>query len=236
MQSLGDRMKGYESASKLYLPKRSYNMIRVDGKAFHTLTKNFDRPFDLKFIEVMDRTAIDLCSNIQGAKLGYVQSDEISVVFTDLDSIKTSLWFDGNKSKIESISAATATEAFNFHFHDLYGYLPRAKFDARTWSLPDPVEVHNCFVWRQRDWERNSLQMYTRAFYSHKEVHKKNTSDMHEMLHQKGQNWDKLPSNLKRGRFVTYESGKWSIPSEQPILTKEVTFVHNRLPKYEYIE
>ncbi len=229
-------MKRYERAGDTHLTPRSYNMIRVDGKAFHTLTRGFDKPFDLKFIEVMNRTAIDLCSEIQGAKVGYVQSDEISVVFTDLDSINTSLWFEGLKRKIISISAAIATESFNYHFQDVFGKRARARFDSRTWGLPDPVEVHNCFVWRQQDWERNSIQMMTRAHYSHSECHEKNMPAMHDMLHAKGLNWDKIDPKLKRGRFVTriYEGG-WHIP-EPPILTKMPNFIWDKLPKYDSLE
>lgn len=234
MQSLGDRMKIYEKANETHLTPRSYNMLRVDGKAFHSLTKKMklEKPFDEKLIDVMNRTAIDLCAEVQGAKLGYVQSDEISIVFTDLDSTKTQQYFGGDKSKIVSITAATATESFNYHFLDVFGVRSRAKFDSRVWGLPDLVEVHNCFVWRQKDWERNSIQMLTRAHFSHKEVSGKNTSQMHDMLHGKGINWNDLDPTLKRGRFIEYEKGKGWYVGEPPVLTKDPSFVWNKVPKY----
>lgn len=200
MQSLGDRMKRYEASNRRWLTPRSYNILRVDGKAFHTLTRGMNKPFDLKLIEVMNKTALDLCSEVQGAKVAYVQSDEISVLFTDLDSVNTDLWFGGCQNKIESISAAVATEAFNYHFNNIFNRWPRARFDSRVFQLPDPVETHNCFVWRQKDWERNSLQMFARAVYSHKECHGKNTAQLHDMLHKKELNWNNLRADLKRNR------------------------------------
>jgi tRNA(His) guanylyltransferase len=113
--SLGNRMKDYyENRSKLFLPRRTYTMIRVDGKAFHTFTRGLDRPFDEGFVEDMNWTAIYMCGNIQGAKLAYVQSDEISVLMTDFDKLTTDAWFDGNVQKITSVSASMATANFNY--------------------------------------------------------------------------------------------------------------------------
>ena len=112
--SLGDRMKRfYENITKYFLPRRTYTIIRIDGKAFHSLTQNFDKPFDYTFINQMDETAKYLCKNIQGAKFAFVQSDEISILMTDFDKINTSAWFDGNVQKIASISASMATSKFN---------------------------------------------------------------------------------------------------------------------------
>jgi hypothetical protein len=83
LDSLGDRMKGYENAFRHYLPRRNYVMIRIDGCHFHTYTKGLKRPFDHGLIEDMDNTAKYLCQKIQGAKLAFVQSDEISILLAD---------------------------------------------------------------------------------------------------------------------------------------------------------
>ena len=45
--SLGDRMKRYEGVSRTYLVRRMPVIIRIDGKAFHTFTKGFQKPFDM---------------------------------------------------------------------------------------------------------------------------------------------------------------------------------------------
>lgn len=56
--SLGDRMKEYENTFRFYLPKRLPVIIRCDGRAFHTLTHNFDRPFDVVFHTAMMREKV----------------------------------------------------------------------------------------------------------------------------------------------------------------------------------
>ena len=54
---LGDRMKGqYEDRTRVLLPRRTYTIIRVDGKAFHTLTRGCQKPFDRSLMETMDKT------------------------------------------------------------------------------------------------------------------------------------------------------------------------------------
>lgn len=111
--ALGDRMKGYEKTFKHQLLRRSYTMIRIDGKAFHTYTKGLDTPFDQGLIDDMDKTAAFICENIQGAKCAFVQSDEISILVTDFDKLETSAWFDNNIQKMCSVSASLATAVFN---------------------------------------------------------------------------------------------------------------------------
>jgi tRNA(His) guanylyltransferase len=88
--ALGERMKSnYENRTRIYLPRRTYTIIRVDGKAFKTYTRGLQRPFDEGLIQDMDETAMYLCKNIQGAKFGFVQSDEISILVTDFDTLTT---------------------------------------------------------------------------------------------------------------------------------------------------
>ena len=85
--SLGDRMKQYEAVSKNFLLRRTPVIIRLDGKAFHTFTRGFDKPFDEAIELAMETTMLRLCQNIQGCVLGYTQSDEITLVLCDLASV-----------------------------------------------------------------------------------------------------------------------------------------------------
>lgn len=111
---LGDRMKGfYENVTKYFLPRRTYTIIRIDGKAFHSYTKGCVRPFDEALVNDMDETAKYLCENVQGCKLAFVQSDEISLVLTDFDKLNTSSFFGGSVQKIASVTASMATAKFN---------------------------------------------------------------------------------------------------------------------------
>lgn len=251
--SLGDRMKGYyESRSQLFLPRRTFTMIRLDGKAFHTYTKGFKRPYDTALMRVMDQTAIALCERIQGAKMAFVQSDEISIVLTDFDSEQTDAWFDGNVQKMTSISAAIATAHFNNGMYldeEILANMDKiAYFDSRAFTLPSAMEVQNCFVWRQQDATRNSIQMGAQTLYSQKELNKKNTSELQELMWQKGVNWNDYPAGFKRGRAIVKETfeykgkdhktgeevvttrNRW-VSVEPPIFTQDPDFVLNKLPK-----
>lgn len=203
--NLGDRMKSqYESRFQSYLPRRCWHILRLDGRAFHTFTRSMQKPFDHELIGALDLSTHYLMSKIQGAKLAYCQSDEISILFTDFEKRDTSLWFDGNIQKIVSIAASEFSTAFEYYYHPKHHH---AAFDCRVFSIPDVEEVINYFVWRQKDWARNSLQMLCRAHFSHKEMQNKTQADMHEMLHSVGVNWAELASHLKNGRaFFTQEA------------------------------
>lgn len=187
MDSLGDRIKGYEKVSKHRLVKGVPVMIRVDGRAFHTFTKGFDKPFDEKLMIAMVDAAGYVASNMQGFKFGYVQSDEATFVLTDYDRIETQGWFNYNHSKIVSLSAALMTAHFNLDMYDSIGSkIPI--FDSRAFNIPRE-DVVNGILWRMKDWERNSIQMYAQSLFSHKELQGKSKSDIHEMLHKIGKNW-----------------------------------------------
>ncbi len=211
--SLGDRMKNnYENRYRMFLTRRTPVILRLDGKAFHTLTKAFERPFDDTFMSYMSATAFKLCEEIQGAKCAYVQSDEISILITDFDTLTTDAWFDYNIQKMTSISASIASVTFS----TLYGH--EAFFDSRVFNLPKE-EVCNYFIWRQKDWIRNSVQMVAQFYYSHKQLHQKKIPDMHEMLFAKGINWTNYPTHCKNGQFITKDYKQGINPA--PIFTDD---------------
>lgn len=128
--SLGDRMKGnYENRSKTYLVRRMPVIIRIDGKAFHTFTRGFRKPFDDILVKSMQETMKYLCENIQGCVLGYTQSDEITLVLTDYKTLTTDAWFDYSVQKMCSIAASMATMAFNKFFNDKIEKFGRANIE-----------------------------------------------------------------------------------------------------------
>lgn len=230
---LGTRMKTfYEQISKTKLMRRTPVIIRIDGKAFHTFTRRFKRPFDDVLIKTMQETTKYLCENIQGCVLGYTQSDEISLVLIDYQRFETSAWFDYEVQKMCSIAASMATMVFNRIFNELvreyrfnngeksdlstkegeesYRLLQAyqnavdkgAMFDARVFNIPKE-EVTNCIYWRQLDASRNSIQMVGQANFSHKELQNKSCNDIQDMLMtQKGINWNDFPTYQKRGSCV----------------------------------
>ena len=219
---LGRRMKEYyEQIPKTKLMRRTPVIIRIDGKAFHSFTKGFKRPFDNVLIESMQETMKYLCENIQGCVLGYHQSDEISLILVDYHKLTSNAWFDYEVQKICSIAASMATVAFNKIFEqncieysqivpntelgrkvmDVYSKASEkgAMFDARCFNIPKE-EVTNYIYWRQLDATRNSIQMVGQANFSHKELHGKSCNQIQDMLMtQKGVNWNDYPIYQKRG-------------------------------------
>lgn len=222
---LGVRMKTfYEQIPKTKLMRRCPVAIRIDGKAFHTFTRGFQKPFDEVLIKSMQETMKYLCENIQGCVLGYTQSDEITLILVDYKKLTSSAWFDYEVQKICSIAASMATMAFNKAFvkevkkysfelsmgiHtdeerrllDIYHKAidKGAMFDARCFNIPKE-EVTNLCYWRQLDASRNSIQMVGQANFSHKELQNKSCNDIQDMLmSQKGINWNDLPTYQKRG-------------------------------------
>jgi len=205
---LGDRMKGqYEDRTRYSLPRRTFTIIRLDGKAFHTYTRGLRKPFDKELFEDIDNAIIAMLPEVQGSVFAYTQSDEISILLTDFATPQTSAWFDGLLQKMASVSASVITAEFNRQrilreakltsltgdfFNKGPGYIanaPIAYYDARVFTIPDRIEVMNYFIWRNQDCARNSVSMVAQANFSHKELQGKSTTEMHEMLHAKGVNW-----------------------------------------------
>lgn len=224
---LGKRMKEfYEQVPKYRLMRRTPVAIRIDGKAFHTFTRGFQKPFDEVLIKSMQNTMKYLCENIQGCVLGYTQSDEITLILVDYKKLNSSAWFDYEVQKMCSIAASMATMAFNAVFYQevlrwydqtvakgtlqeqeniklLKAYQTAAEkgamFDARVFNIPKE-EVANLIYWRQLDATRNSIQMVGQANFSHKELQNKSCNQIQDMLFQERDiNWNDLPTRLKRG-------------------------------------
>ena len=224
---LGTRMKEfYESIPKTKLMRRTPVAIRIDGKAFHTFTRGFQKPFDDVLVKSMQETTKYLCEHIQGCVLGYTQSDEITLILVDYKNLDSSAWFDYEVQKLCSISASMATMAFNKFFSEevnawfgeqfvpiseevaqLYNlYCDKAEsgamFDARCFNIPRE-EVTNLIYWRQLDATRNSIQMVGQANFSHRELQGKSCNMIQDMLHEeRGINWNDFPTHLKRGSCV----------------------------------
>jgi tRNA(His) guanylyltransferase len=200
--ALGDRMKGYEAATRYVLPGRTYTIIRVDGRAFHSYLRHAERPFDAQFMSQMDAVAAALCQEISGSVLAYAHSDEVSVLVTDFGSVHTEPWFGGGVQKMASISAAVATATLNRLRYVDSAFMSLATFDGRAFTIPSAVEVANYFLWRQRDCVRNSVSMAAQAHFSHKRLHGLNGGQMQELLwSEKGVNWNDYPDGAKRGRI-----------------------------------
>lgn len=226
---LGKRMKEfYESVPKTRLMRRTPVAIRIDGKAFHTFTRGFQKPFDEVLVKSMQETMKYLCENIQGCVLGYTQSDEITLILVDYKHLNSDAWFDYEVQKMCSIAASMATMAFNKFFEkEVNAYFEKwengsiatqnyynilfnavekgAMFDARVFNIPKE-EVANLIYWRQLDAARNSIQMVGQANFSHSELQGKSCNMIQDMLlEERDINWNYLPTHLKRGSCCVKE-------------------------------
>ena len=241
--ALGTRMKeSYENRVRFFLPRRTYTILRVDGRAFHTWTRGLTKPYDTDFMACMDAAATALCKEIAGANFAFVQSDEISVLATDFEDEGSQAWFDGNIQKWVSVASGVATAAFNIRVSEFMREAtvypvdarklgdtkkPTAVFDARVFTIPDYIEVENYFIWRQKDAERNSVTLLAGNYASHKELHGKSVSDRHEIIHAAGDNWAKHPARFKHGgiirRMVTVDLLKVKQDLLDTIATKKLS-------------
>ena len=242
--ALGTRIKTfYEQVPKTRLVRRMPVAIRIDGKAFHTFTRGFQKPFDEVLGNAMVRTMEYLAKNIQGCVFAYQQSDEITLLLIDYQTLDTSAWFDYEVQKMCSISASMATIAFNRYFAeeiqkhidgtepifitdeeikliDTYSRAVEkgAMFDSRVFNIPKE-EACNLVYWRQLDATRNSIQMVGQANFSHSELQGCSCNVIQDMLHeQRGINWNDFPTRWKRGTAWTRARG---VDFEMPILKGE---------------
>ena len=231
-KSLEQKCLHYRSLTDYSILPNSNVIAMVDGRSFSKLVKKrFALPFDEDFVQMMNETAKYVCSKIQGCKIAYVQSDEISFLITDYDTPDTDSFFGYRLCKMESIIASLATAKFNQVFinyliekeiatrndlpneidgrsdivvvRDVLREMNLAQFDCKVWPVPSSNDAFAWFLYRQIDCIRNSKQQAAQTFLPH-DVLKKHTTDVQiEMLKdQKGVDWHEYPDKYKFGRFV----------------------------------
>ena len=251
--NLDKRMKRYEAASDVVLTRRMPVVLRFDGSHFHTFTKGFAKPFDEIMMRTMQDTMIELCQNIQGAVFGYTQSDEITIVVIDYQTLETDAWFDYRLEKMCSIGASMASRFFNKHFIEnvqtvfdekvansptkmlsdtdmaIYNMYTKkffmADFDCRAFNVPRE-DVCNCVLWRQKDAEKNSIQALAQSLYTHSELRGISTANLqNKMFTEKGVNWSELSVPKKRGSACRKNNKKWELDLNMPIIQENREYV-----------
>lgn len=244
--SLGDRMKAYESVASQKLMRRTPVICRLDGRSFHTFTRGFDKPFDNLFMKAMHKTLKQLCENVGNCVFGYTQSDEITLVLIDYRTFDSYPWYGNRIEKICSISASMATRFFNKAFIEVVGeamaedmnnekdyskYTKRffsADFDCRAFNVPRE-DVCNCLIWRQKDAERNSIQGLAQSLFKFKEIQGVSNNDLQDkMFVEKGVNWNDMPVAFKRGiACIRDDDGDWFLDEETPIFTQNRAYIED---------
>lgn len=201
---LGDRCKGYEAAEANRRAMRGLPLLaRLDGRAFHTFTRDLRRPFDPGMSRAMIETARHLVQEMT-ALVGYTQSDEITLAWYEPSQSVSDYAFDGRFQKLTSVLAGLASAKFGQlvreHLPDKVAEVPH--FDCRVWQVPTLDDATEVFVWREDDATKNSITMAASAHYSDGELHGKSSSVKQEMLWQKGVNWNDFPAFFKRGTYL----------------------------------
>jgi tRNA(His) guanylyltransferase len=201
---LGDRCKQFEMAEAGRRALRGIPLLaRLDGRAFHTFTRDLRRPYD----EAMSRCMIETTRTLvreATALVGYTQSDEITLAWYEPSQSPSDYGFDGRFQKLASVLAGMASVRF---FQLLLEHLPAKAgelphFDCRIWQVPTLEDAADVFIWREDDATKNSITMAARAVYSDRELHEKDSSVKQEMLFQKGINWNDYPGYFKRGSYL----------------------------------
>lgn len=202
---LGDRMKGYERSYDSNIISRVPVIVRVDGKGFSKWTKKVGckKPFDDLLGTAMSESMRETASSIEGCLFAYTQSDEMTFVIRNDQSLESTPWFGNRVQKICSVIASMVTA----NFVSPPG-APPAYFDARVFAVPDINEAINCLIWRQNDAVKNSISCA--CYYevaksvgkktARKLMHKLNQKQQQELLfNQTGINWNNYPAKFKRG-------------------------------------
>lgn len=219
LDALGDRMKLFERLETEHrlIPNLPI-YVRLDGRGFSNFTRKMKRPYDSKMSTLMLETTKYLVSEFQ-ANIGYVQSDEISLVITN--NYENPCIFEGKVQKLVSTLAASASAFFISKFQEVFGkpYTEYSKriptFDCRIFNLPSESEAANAILWRYLDAKKNSVQMLAQSLFSHKELQGLHTSKLlDKMLVEKNVDWNTYPEYFKTGSFAQRTLYTVDIPKE----------------------
>lgn len=197
--ALGDRMKAYEAleTGRTLMPGLPI-MARLDGRAFHTLTRKMERPYDMRFMRAMDLTAERIIER-EHPTLAYTQSDEITLCWVPGGNGYQPP-FGGVVFKLTSVLASLA--AASFPGDHLVPPKSFPHFDCRVWNVPSLTEAYNVFRWREQDAIKNSISMLAQAHFSHAQLHGKDSAQKQDMLHEIGINWNDSPRRFKGGAYL----------------------------------
>lgn len=230
---LEERMRELEWFHSLRVLPTTWPVIRVDGRSFTRLSdQHFERPFDVRFHELMLKTAQALVTELGGI-YAFTESDEISIALpadTDL--------FGREVEKLVSISAGLASATFSHHFGQV------VCFDSRVWVGPSATHVVDYFRWRQADAARCCLNGHCYwalrkegkdAKAATAELDGKTFSDKNELLFQRGTNFNDVPLWQKHGIGFYWKeverSGFNPVTRQETKTLRRALFTDKELPR-----
>ncbi len=201
--TFGERMKRYEAVET---GRRLEPLLpiyaRIDGRSFSRFTRGMERPFDIRMTDAMIETTKYLVQETH-AKIGYTQSDEISLVWLAEEAL-SDVFFSGKTQKMVSVLASMAAAKFATVIPPEFAQrLPH--FDCRVFQLPSKEEAANAFLWRAMDARKNAISMVAQAHFSAKQLFKKDQTAMLLMLGEIGVDFDAFPVAFRQGSFIRRE-------------------------------
>lgn len=196
---LGDRMKGYEEIeTKKTLDKSKPIYARLDGRNFSKFTRNLSKPFDSNLSTAMVETTKYLVKETN-AKIGYTQSDEISLIWKV--EPEQEMMFNGKIQKLNSILASLTTAKFMSEITTQeQSKLPH--FDCRLLNLPNEDEAANMLLWRSLDARKNAINSLARKYFSHKELQNRSQTEMKDLLKTKHIDIETYPKAFRYGTYI----------------------------------
>ena len=243
--TLKEKCKFYQKRRDYIIPSDGFIICHIDGRSFSKMIKNkFEKPFDVVFIYMMNKTAEYLCQMVQGVHLAYTQSDEITLIIKK-NTEESDVFFGGRLCKMQSIIASLATAKFNqlMTLHKLYGMqydnldvysynkistlqdaitsivnTPLYEFDCKVWDVDNANDAMAWLLFRNIDCVRNSKQQTAQTYLPHKELLNKSADEQVALLlEEKGVNWFDLPDGQKYGRLIL----KQMVTEERTFSTKD---------------
>ena len=201
--------------------------VRLDGRAFHGLTKKygFAKPFDDRFCSAMVAVCRALVAESGLAPVfAYTFSDEISLYFTGLP-------FSGRVEKIDSVAASYAASALTLA---LEADEPLA-FDSRIVQANTESAIAY-MTGRQDEAWRNHLNAYCQHALINEGMDGTDAArrlkgvpaaELHEMMHKRGVNLAKTPAWQRRGILVCKKEEEKE--GYNPVKDEHVTVTRNRV-------
>lgn len=201
-------------------------VLRLDGRGFTKFTERegFEKPFDLRFQELMRQTTQAVLQEMQ-AIYAFTESDEISLLFRPEWDL-----YDREVEKLVSISASIASATFSL------AYGGRAYFDSRVWLGAHKGQVIDYFRWRQEDAARCALNGWCHWTLRKEgkspaatmaELQGRSPAFKNELLFRRGINFNDLSLWQRRGTGIYWET--YEKIGYDPIRRLEVTTMRRRI-------
>ena len=226
MDGLGDELKAIESSNGLSLLPNIPVYARLDGKKFSKFTKGMDKPYDIKLSNIMIEVTKEIVDKT-GATVGYTQSDEISIYWSN-EKTQQQMDFKGRLDKwigeLVGIATAKFMQLIAKDFPEKVDSLPR--FDCRVFNCSQ-LDAAKFFIWRQMDANKNSVNLVASVHFSDKYLKGISSKERKKRLREMGDPWEDYSDSFKNGIYVSKFMREVKVETDNSIPEK----VKKNMPK-----